>query len=264
MVFESILNPIFGPLLKLPTLWAIILLSFLISLIITLIYKYATDQNLMKTLKGEMKELQKEIKELRNEPEKAMQVQKEFTRTNLKYMKQSFRSMIYTFIPIIIIFSWMNANLAYDPILPGEEFTVTVNFETNVDDMIELSVPQGVEIDGPEKKEIEDEEIKWVLKGDKGEYLLKFIIENQIETKEVLITEEQRYKMIEKTKKSPLSFFPPKEPYLSKDSKIKSIKIDNKPKKLLNIFGWKIGWLGTYIICSITFSILIRRVIKVY
>ena len=31
MVFESILNPIFDPLLRLPTLWAVIILSFLIS-----------------------------------------------------------------------------------------------------------------------------------------------------------------------------------------------------------------------------------------
>jgi len=71
-----ILDSVFNPLLNLPTLWAVILLSFLISLIITVVYKYTTDQNLMKQLKSEMKEFQKEIKELRKEPEKAMQVQK--------------------------------------------------------------------------------------------------------------------------------------------------------------------------------------------
>ena len=263
MVFDGILNPIFGPLLKLPSLWTIMILSFLISLIITLIQKYATDQNRLKEIKEEMKSIQKRIKE-EKDPNEKMKIQKEHMKLVPEQLKHSMKSMMYTFIPIILIFSWMNANLAYDPILPGEEFTVTVNFETDIEDIIELSAPQGVTIDGPEKKEIEDEGVKWVLRGNKGEYLLQFIIENQIETKEVLITEEQRYKMIEKTKKSPLSFFPPKEPYLSKDSKIKSIKIDNKPKKILNIFGWKIGWLGTYIIFSIIFSILIRRLIKVY
>ncbi len=65
MVFETLLDPIFSPLLNLPTLLAITLLSFLISLIITLIYKFATDQDLMKRLKEEMKELQKEMKDLR-------------------------------------------------------------------------------------------------------------------------------------------------------------------------------------------------------
>jgi len=76
MVFENILDPIFSPLLNLPTIAAVILLSFLISLIITIVYKYTTNQDLMKQLKDEMKEFQREIKELRKEPEKAMQVQK--------------------------------------------------------------------------------------------------------------------------------------------------------------------------------------------
>ena len=128
MVFESILNPIFSPLLNLPTLLAVIILSFLISLIITVVYKFTTDQNLMKQLKEEMKEFQKEIKELRKEPEKAMQVQKRSMQTNMKYMMHSMRSTLFSIIPIIIIFNWMNANFAYDPVLPGQDFTTSVYF----------------------------------------------------------------------------------------------------------------------------------------
>ena len=105
MVFENLLNPVFNPLLNLPTLWAVVILSFLISVIITLVYKYTTNQDLMKQLKDEMKEFQKEIKELRKEPEKAMQVQKRAMQTNMKYMMHSMRSTLFSFIPIIIIFS---------------------------------------------------------------------------------------------------------------------------------------------------------------
>ena len=45
---------------------------------------------------------------------------------------------------------------------------------------------------------------------------------------------------------------------------INSIEIGHNKKVLLNLFGWKVGWLGTYIMFSIIFSILIRRIIKVY
>ena len=249
MVFENLLNPILNPLLNLPTLWAVILLSFLISLIITLITKYATDQNLMKRLKQEMKELQAEMKELRKEPEKAMQVQKQVMQTNMRYMKQSFRSMIYTFIPIIIIFGWMNAHLAYEPILPGQEFTTSVIFEENVNGIVELSVPDGITIDGAAKKEVKDGVVKWVLNGNGGEYLLEYIFDGKKYSKEVLITEKNMYTQPIKRIKA---------------DTIKSIEIENAQKKILNLFGWKIGWLGTYIIFSIIFSMLIRKIIKVY
>ena len=49
-----------------------------------------------------------------------------------------------------------------------------------------------------------------------------------------------------------------------KNDVVKSIEINNEPKKVLNLGFWKIGWLGSYIIFSIIFSILIRKVIKVY
>lgn len=249
MVFEDLLNPVFSPLLNLPTLWAVILLSFLISLVITLLYKYTTDQNLMKQLKDEMKEFQKEIKELRKEPEKAMQVQKKAMQTNMKYMTQSMKSTLYSFIPIIIIFSWMTAHLAYDPILPGQDFTTTVTFEESANGMIELSVPNGITINGDAKKEIKDGTIKWVLSGDKGEYLLEYIFNGKKYSKEVLITEENRYTQ-------PIKMI--------KGDAVKSIEIAHNPKKILNLFGWKIGWLGSYIIFSIIFSMLIRKLVKVY
>ncbi len=249
MVFENLLNPIFNPLLNLPTLWALVILSFLISLVITLITKYATDQDLMKRLKEEMKELQAEMKELKKEPEKAMQIQKQVMQTNMRYMKQSFKSMFYTFIPIIIIFSWMTANLAYDSILPGQEFTTSVVFGDNAEGTIELSVPEGVVIDGAAKKEVKDSVVKWVLSGKKGEYLLEYSFDGKKYKKEVLITEENKYR-------EPIKII--------KGDIIKSIEIGNEKKKVLNLFGWKLGWLGSYIIFSIVFSMLIRKVIKVY
>src|SRR3989338_872405 len=249
MVFESVLDQVFSPLLNLPTLLAVIILSFLISLIITVVYKFATDQNLMKDLKEEMKEFQKEIKELRKEPEKAMQVQKKAMQTNMKYMMHSMKSTLYSIIPIIIIFSWMSANFAYEPVFPDRDFTTTVNLETDVEKSIELSVPEGITISGNPKKEIRDKEVKWVLNGKDGEYLLEYIIEGKKYYKEVLITEKNRYK--EPVKRV-------------NDGIVKSIQIEHKEKKLINLFGWKIGWLGAYIIFSIIFSMLIRKIIRVY
>jgi uncharacterized membrane protein (DUF106 family) len=248
MVLYDILNPVLSPLLKIPSVVAIIALSFLLSLIITLVYKFTTNQDLMKRLKEEMKALQKDMKELSKDPEKAMAVQKQVMQANMKYMGQSMKSMIYTFIPIILIFGWMNVNFAYDPIAPGQDFTTTITFEKGIDGFVELSVPQGITINGDEKREIKDGMVTWVLSGNEGEYLLQYIINGKTYDKEVLISERGYKEPIE----------------MVKDKIVKTIEVGNAPKKVLNLGFWKIGWLGTYIIFSIVFSMAIRKIIKVY
>jgi uncharacterized membrane protein (DUF106 family) len=250
-MFEGVLNPIFDPLLSLPMVWVIVIMAFLITFLITLIYKFTTNQSLMKDLKDEMKELQNEMKELKSEPQKMMSVQKKAMQTNMKYMSHSMRSMLFTFIPIILIFGWMNTHLAYEPIVPGQEFTTSVLFYNGVNGNVELIIPEGISAESELIKTIGDGEIKWILKGEAGEYLLEYKLDGKSKsyTKDLLITEGKTYaKPIE----------------LVKDKTVRQISIDNNKIKVFNLFGWKVGWLGSYIILSIVFSMGLRKLFKVY
>lgn len=107
MSFTSFLDPVLGPFMGIPSPWNLLLLSFLLTLIMTLLYKYLTDQKLMKELKDDMKELQKEMKLLKDNPTKMMEVQKKAMEKNMKYLLQSLKPTLITFIPILIIFEWM-------------------------------------------------------------------------------------------------------------------------------------------------------------
>lgn len=109
-MFENLLNPVFAPLLKLPPLLGVLIVSIIITVLVTLIYKWTTDQNLMKQLKDEIKEFQNEMKTLKDDPKKAMEVQKKAMQTNMKYMMQSFKPMLITFIPIVFIFGWLRGH----------------------------------------------------------------------------------------------------------------------------------------------------------
>ena len=162
---DPVLNLIFGPLLKLDPFWAILILSFVISLVIVVIYKWTTDQNLMKQLKDEIKEFQKQMKTLKEDPKKMMAVQKQATQTNMKYMMHSLKPTLITFIPIIIIFGWLTANLAYDPILPNQEFSVIMSLEKGTSGSVIIDVPEGVVLTGDATKEISDGQVIYTMKG---------------------------------------------------------------------------------------------------
>lgn len=258
-----VLDAIFSPLLKLHPLIGLIILSFLISLIITLIQKFTTNQTRLKEIKEEMKSHQKRMKEVSKEdPQKAMKMQKESMKLTMETMKHSMRSMLYSFIPIILIFSWMSSNLAYNPISQDEEFVISLAFEEGAQGEVEIDIPPGLTTEEPKVKPVSNNEVEWTLKGKEGEHLIEFTLGDDKERKEVLIIDEQRYKSKDKTK-SYFTFIKPKEGFIDKDSLFNKITLEYDKKIYINFLGG-MGWLLTYILFSIAFSIIIRKVIKVY
>ena len=248
--FTNLLDPVLNPLLALGPIWAILIISLVVSLIITLVYKFATNQEKMKELKLEMKTSQKKMKELKNEPEKLMAMQKESMKKNMEYMKHSFKATLITFIPVIIIFGWMQTNLAYEPIRPGDDFSVKILFEKGLKGEVEIVAPEEIEILGGEKQEI-DGEMEWELRAlEGGGYFIDFKHEGQVVSKEVIVSEKLEY--AEPTKEY---------------ENFGTIGINyNKlvPLGKISVFGWQPGWLALYIVFSIVFSMALRKVFRLY
>ncbi|MBW2963287.1 DUF106 domain-containing protein [Candidatus Woesearchaeota archaeon] len=251
-IFSGLLDPVLNPILVLGPFWAILILSLIISLAITLVYKFATNQKKMKELKDEMKANQKKMKEMKNEPQKLMAMQKEAMKKNMEYMKHSFKATFITLIPILIIFGWMQAHLAYQPIMPGDEFSVTTIFNEDIEGEVEIVVPEEIEVLGETKQEA-NSEVAWKLKAlEEGDYFIDFKNEGKVVSKEVIVSKSLKYA----------------EPIEDKWKKTFGvIQIDyNKltPLGKFSIFGWQPGWLAWYIVFSVVFSMSLRKILRIY
>lgn len=254
---DPVFNPVLLPLINLNPFLGIVILSFGISLLIVVIYKLATDQKEMKRLKDEQKEYQKKLKSLKSNPEEMMKVQKEAMKQNLAYMKHSLKPTLITFIPIILIFGWMNAHLAFEPIYPGETYSITAIFKEGITGEAKLEADDNTELVSEAKQGIIENQASWSLKSEAGEHLLSVKIGdkdtgNTEQTKKILIVDNFAYE-------EQITVYP--------HSDIEQIKINYnqlKPAGSFSLFGWKPGWLGWYIIFSIAFSIGLRKLLKVY
>lgn len=253
---DSILNPVLLPLIDLNPFWGLLIISFLISLFITFVYKKVTDQNEMKQLKETQKDFKERMKNARSNPDEMKKIQKEAMEVNMKLMKHSLKPTLYTIIPLLIIFGWMSAHLALEPIYPGEQYGITVSFADGVSEAV-LIVDEGTELISEAKQEVTSSIAVWRLKSTEGEHFITIKSGDETQTKKVLITANLRYE-------EPISMYgDPK----TNPTQIKSIHINQNTLKPLGdteIFGWRPGWLGIYIISSLIFSIVLRKLLKVY
>jgi|LAHU01.1.fsa_nt_gb uncharacterized membrane protein (DUF106 family) len=121
---NSILDPILNPLLTLfsdpnnpmfGAIFGVFIIATIIAFFITLANKLLVDQDRLKSVQGEMKEYQQEMmKAQKSGDPKAMKAvqekQADFMKLQKEMMMNSFKPMIVTFIPIILIFYWMAGN----------------------------------------------------------------------------------------------------------------------------------------------------------
>lgn len=121
MVFEIIygpLNTIFEPIIALDPnpnnpIFTIFLISTLVAFVITLANKLLVDQDKLESIKKEMQEFQQEMREVQKsgDPksmEKMQKQQMEMMGKQKDMMTMSFKPMIVTMLPILIVFYWMS------------------------------------------------------------------------------------------------------------------------------------------------------------
>jgi len=243
--FDRFLNAAFGFLLNWNPLYAIIAIAFIVSLLIVVIYKFLTNQNEMKRLKDELKEHQKKMKDHKHDAEKMMSIQKEAMRTNMQYMTKSMWPTLITFLPILLIFGWLNGHLAFEPLTPDVPFPITIQMEKGITGNISIATPQGLEVIGDSTKQIQEGMAEFELKGEAGEYLASLKYGNETQDKLIKITTERKYAPVTETYKS---------------EAFKRVTLGNKPLKV--IFG--LGWLWAYIISAIVFSLVLRKIMNVH
>ena len=262
------LGQVFESFLSLSSLVIILVVSFLVSLISMLVYKFVTDQQKLKSIQEEQKKLREEMKKYKDKPDKIMKLQKRAMEISMEMMPQSLKSMMVTFIPVILIFTWLMGNIAYEPIKPGEVFTTTIAFENDVPGSVVLNASQGIEIISPKTQEIKDKMVLWELKGEEGKHILYYGYGEEFYSKGVVITNKREYEnpKLEKQKKF-FFFIPMGGDGIPNDSNIFYIKVDLKPVRpfgSFNIFGYYLGWLATYFIFSFAFSLALRKLLRVY
>ena len=240
----ALLDPLLNPLLKFDSRIIIISVSFLFALVSSLANKYFTNQKLIKSHKAELKKLQKEAKEIaKTNPEKSLALQQRMMELNMVVMKESFKPALITMVPFILIFGWINANISYIPIHEGQVFDVGAEIDGSGLASLEVLPAEGIAFISNNTVDIVDGYATWQLKGLNGTYTLKFIYQDDTANHDLIIGDhydspEQKHSgNIEKT-------------------------FTNQKLKF-DILGFNISWFIAYIVSSILFSMLFRKVLKI-
>lgn len=107
MVLDSFFNSIFGWSINIDPLFGLFIIALILTLLITIVYKLMTDQNMMKELKEELKGIRKEMKGSSQDPDRIKELNKLSMEKSLKQMKHSMKPTIITMLPLLLAYAWI-------------------------------------------------------------------------------------------------------------------------------------------------------------
>lgn len=91
---------------------SIIVIAILVSFFISIVQYFVMDKDKMRDLKAKQKDLNAQMKLHKDNPQKMMDLQKELLGHSMESMKHSFKPMIITTIPILIVFGFVKNSFA--------------------------------------------------------------------------------------------------------------------------------------------------------
>lgn len=112
---HAVLNPTVGTLLDINRQGGFILIVIIFSLVTTLLQKFTTDQDLLRSIKEEQKTLRADMKEFKDHPEKMMELNKKSMEIALKAMETTMRPALFTAIPFVLFFRWFGDYFTANP-----------------------------------------------------------------------------------------------------------------------------------------------------
>jgi uncharacterized membrane protein (DUF106 family) len=91
---------------------SIIVLSLIITLLITIVNFFMVDRKRMKEIRDKQKKLREEMKSFKDNPEKMLEINKKMMEDMPEQLKHSFKPMLVTLVPLLILFSWLRTTYA--------------------------------------------------------------------------------------------------------------------------------------------------------
>ena len=107
MVLDSFFDSIFGWAIQRSPLTGMVVVAFTLTLLVTIVYKIMTDQDMLKNIKQEMKDIRKEIKSASQDPTKMTELNKRSMEKSMTQMKHTLKPTLVTMLPLIFALTWL-------------------------------------------------------------------------------------------------------------------------------------------------------------
>lgn len=231
------------------------------------IYRFTSNQEAMKEAKDQIKRYFLEVRLYKDDFGITFEAIKKILRINLTYMRLSLLPAVVLIVLIVFIMIQLNLRFGYNPLKIGDRAIVAIQLSDGIsleDVNLSIEAPEGIEVETPPLRLFEEKEVDWRIRASQtGSYELGILISGERFTKAVLVGDGGERLSPHRARKNTFEgFLYPGEPFLPKDSLVKSISI-KYPERSFKLWGWDTNWIVLFFGFSMVSGLVFKRLFKV-
>lgn len=259
----TVMDALLGWMLALPRDAVLIAVALGTALLMVLIRKYTSDQNLLGRCAADKKRLKELKREAKASGDKAalLRLRATSNRVAQKGIGQEWKPLLFSLLPMIVLTTWMWQRLAFVPPRAGEALVLRAEFPASAaGHLAHLAPVDGVNIKDGWVKAIkagtapnaDGALAEWTVLGDAGPHNLTVRYEGRSYEHPVQVGERSYA-----------------EPLREHDQNVLRSEVQLRPVKLFGIVPGidRLGiapWMVAYLVLAIVFVPLVKRVLRVY
>jgi len=191
-VLTAFFNLIFIPFKHLDPVWPMLAISFVTGILMLFVFKATSDQKGIKRAKNLVKGHFLAIRLYKDDISLMFDTMKNILLSNLLYMKQSLRPMLFLLIPMGIVLIQIGARYEHRPLRIGESTVLSLKLNDDVQlDQVRLDLPAGLSLEIPPVRVDAKKEISWRIKANvSGVFTLAFKYHGQVVDKQLAVIDE--------------------------------------------------------------------------
>jgi len=264
VVVDRAFDFLFAPLVGLPIVVSLLLISLVTAVAVLLVVRHASDQSALDEIKRQIQADLLEIRLFNDDMVAMLRAQTAILRHNATYLRLSLASMLWMLVPLVLLLAQLDAYFGYAGVPLRRPVAVTAQLNAGGGDpAASLDVPNGVRVHTPPIWLPGLRQVVWLVSVDApGSYLLTVRVGGEAYTKTLEASDRPARRSLARTTGFVDQLLYPSEAPLPSTSPVTSISVAYDAR-VVKIFGLQSGWLIVYLLASAIFALLLRAPLRV-
>ena len=253
-VFDAAL----GPLLRLPPLAGLLVISLITAVVALLVMRLVSDQSRLRATRRRMQAALFEIRLHADDPIAVLRSFGDVLIQNAIYVRLNLAAVLWLIVPLSLMVAQLHAFYGYSGLTSGEPALLTL--ESRDDAPVTLEAPREIRVDTEAVRLLGTSTTVWrIVPDETGTFLVTTRSGESVVSKTVFVGERP-------ARRSPLrgqadlerQLLYPSETIIPAESAIASVAI-NYPQGRVDLFGWPVHWLVAYGLFALLAAWLLSR-----